>query len=314
MSSLHEKAGRIVRSCTEQLQAYAKQLESESPEYLHAVIPLGQDFGIGRILLAIKASAEAGTTDAQGLADRFLKIICRNHMYQDKRQAGGEAGLVLAADAISDLMPSSELITQLMIGCADAMLEQAPSELPMTEAMRGAAFAKAFCRTGNEWYRQGASAAFQHVQEAYLSHISGWPEKKPAIAWLAESSGQEGGIMLCAMMAATETGLDPAATVRGLGLASLRETTKLSRSDSLYNGNALRVLGLIRSAERTGQKEDLECAGRLLSGMVLRREQNGCFICSPKGIRSFFDVSVSRGSLGVGYTVLAYLKAMRLFS
>jgi hypothetical protein len=314
LSSLHEKAGRIVKSCMEQLQAYAKQLEGESPEYLHAVIPLGQDFGMGRILLAIKASAEAGMTDAQGLADRFLKIICRNHMYQDKRQAGGEAGLVLAADAISDLISSDELITQLMTGCADAMLEQAPSEFPMTEAMRGAAFAKAFCRTGDERYRQGAFAAFQHVQEAYLSHISGWPEKKPAIAWLAESGGQEGGITLCAMMAATETGLDPAATVRDLGLASLRKTTKLSHSDSLYNGNALRVLGLIRSAERAGQKEDLECAGRLLSDMVLRREQNGCFICSPKGIRSFFDVSVSRGSLGVGYTVLAYLKAMRLFS
>ena len=311
LALLHEEAARIIGPCMEQLQQYAKQLEDERPEYLHAAIPLGADFGIGGILLAVDAAVRAGITGAEELAERYLHIICQNQMFQDRLNTGGEAGLVLAASLMSGSAKSDALITQLMTGCADAMLEQAPSELPMTEAMRGAALSKAFCQTGNERYKQGAYEAFQHVQDAYLPHISGWPETKPAIAWLAESGGQEAGIMRCAMMAAEEKDNDPAVKVRDLGLASLREGKKLSRSDSLYNGNALRVLGLVRAAEKLGRIEDLEYAGRILQGMVLRREQNGCFICSPAGIRSFFDVSVSRGTLGIGCAALVYLRAKR---
>ncbi|MBQ9612648.1 MAG: DUF4135 domain-containing protein [Lachnospiraceae bacterium] len=312
LTAFHTDAARIARMCLEELKRFAERLENESSEFLRFTIPLGLDCGIGGILMAVREAARVGIAGAEEQAERYLRIICRNRLYQDRVKAGGEAGLILAVAALPGSPQSVSMVNELIIKCADALLEQPLSDSPMTEALRGAALSEAFRFSGDERYVQASSDAFENVRAAYLPHIPGWTEGKPGIAWLAKSAGQEGGIALCAMHAVNEPGTGFASEVRDLGLTALRKRQTLSRSDSLYDGNALRALGLIRAAEIQGQKDDLVCAGRLLAGMVLRKDQNGCFICSPDGIRSFFDVSFRRGTLGIGYAVLAYLKALRI--
>lgn len=303
LSALHGDARRIAGQCLEQMESFAQRLEAESEGFLRSALPLGLDFGFGGILLAVAAAERAGMAGAGELKDRCLRIVRQNRLYRDRLKPGREAGLLLALKALGE---GCEPLT----GCAEALCGLDPSDAPMQEALRGAALSEAFRASGEDRFARASEACFRRVLEAFLPHIHGWADKKPVVGWLARSGGQEGGILLCALLAGDS---GEARQVRDLALGSLAQKRQLSRGDALFDGNALSVLGLVRSAEALDRRGDLEQAGRLLSAMASRREGNGCFIISPPGTRSFFDVSVSRGTLGVGYAALAYLGAWRQF-
>ena len=310
LAGIHGEAAGLAGQCLRQLDDFTRRLALESREYLHNTLPFGLAFGMGGILLSAAEAAKAGLAGADALLERCLRLICEKELYRDRKRAGGEAQLVLALKALPGAWASHITVPEIMTVCAGALLHREPSDFPLEEALRAAALSEAYRVSGKVQFLKAADEAFRRVREAWLPHISGWAEKKPAIAWLASSGGQEGGIALCAMIGEDAAPGGAALEVRDLALDSLAKEQALTRSDTLHDGNALSVLALIRSAEIPDRSGDFLHAGRLLNGMVSRRKENGSFICSPPGTRSFFDVSVCCGTLGVGCAAAAYLKKL----
>ena len=308
LAALQPDAARIAEACLRQIETYAFQIEKESREYLQKTIPLDLAFGLGGILRGVAGAAVAGLKGANALLERFLRLICDNQIYRDQQKTGGEAGLILALKDLPEGRMPNDRVRELMAGCGEALLGHEPADSPMETALRGAALATVSRVCGKDRFAKAAGETFRQVREAYLPHILGWAEKKPEVAWLAASSGQEGGIALCAMIAADALGDGVCTEVRELALDSLARKQTLSHSDNLHDGNALSALALTVSAELSGRRENLQLAGRLFAGMIRRFEANGSFICSPSGVQSFFDVSVCYGTLGIGYAMLAWMK------
>ena len=88
-----------------------------------------------------------------------------------------------------------------------------------------------------------------------------------------------------------------------------RDDTVDAHNDSLYHGNALAVRALIRASELQEEPESFRRAGQILTGMLNRMDRKGAFTVCPEGVRNFFDVSWSGGSLGIGGSLALWLAA-----
>ena len=53
-------------------------------------------------------------------------------------------------------------------------------------------------------------------------------------------------------------------------------------------------------------------AEKVLSAMLKRKGQKGCFTVTPAGIRSAFDPSYYMGTLGISYAMMEYLSIRSL--
>ena len=307
---LRGRAEKIAERCVGQLEGYVRTLEGESGEYLLDSIPLGLSFGLGGILRSAAAAADAGVAGAEELTRAVLGLISDKKLYRDRRVSGGEAGLILALSALQDHLGDDPRVPVIVGSCGGSLLSCPSTDIPVQQALRGAALTEAYRLSGEERFRQAAEEDCLRLKEAYLPHIPGWAAQKPAIAWLGVSGGQEGAVAICAMIAEGASAGSVAAQVRELAMDSIVRRHSLLRSDTLSDGNALSAMAFIMASRLSGESGDILRAGRVLSAMAARREKYGSFIVSPPGIRSFFDVSVRYGTLGVGCTLSAYLGEM----
>ena len=96
--------------------------------------------------------------------------------------------------------------------------------------------------------------------------------------------------------------------VLNLALKSLCSEDKLFSMDSLFGGNSLSVIALLKAYRQLSDSSCLEKSGQILSGMLKRYSTHGVFNVTPKGIISFFDPSLFFGTLGIGYALIQYLQ------
>ena len=306
MCAQHDEAMELATQCACRLGEIFGQWEAMEQPQIAGTLPAGLFGGLGGILFACDQMALADVPGACEASETLLHLIekCKVYQSRDLTVAGGTAGLLLAISA-----PEGEARTALIRECVEWMISESGKTpvAPRDDAEIGAALAAAYARLKDQRCAETAMEAFSRVRRAYDPKLSGWPDSREKLQWLADRGPYAACIALSADAAAKRlTGLDGAdalTELRELALESLTRETALFHSDTLDEGNALAVFCLIRAGQT-------ERAGRVLEAMRRRAERLGSYTVTDPGIRSFFDPSLRMGSPGVGCAAIVWLDTM----
>lgn len=270
---------------------------------LARAIPAGLYTGLGCVILACHEMELAGISEVAGLVERLVHFALRYKLYRYEKQnvAQGTAGLVLALSALE----KTKDVFELTIAAAEKLLEgDLPdrADLPYGCAGIGAALAAAFAVSQDPRFQKGALAAFQKVLDDYKPELNGWPDGTAKLKWLADKGPHEAGIYLAASYAKEALAETLLNKICSAALESMLQGQTILHLDSLDQGNGLTVLALLKAGCSVRAEE-------VLSTMLKRKDQKGCFTVTPNGIRSSFDASYYMGSTGIGYVLTKVLQS-----
>ena len=307
------EAGRLAEEMCRLIRRDLSRAKTGWPKMIGEILPTGIYTGAGGLLKACAFMERTEVNSAAGLSETAAELIFSKELYayRNLTLAEGAAGLVIA---LADMDPRDGDIRECIRLCADRILGEALPDRADSAygcAGTGAALIAAFGVLRDERYYQRALQAFQKVEMTYDLKLNGWPDGKARVKFLAGKGSHAAGIFLASEYAKNmllRSGPDSTDELAGLldrisktALASLLEEKTLTHSDTLDQGNALTVLALVKAGET-------EAAGRILAAMLQRKEQTGSFTVMEPGVRSTFDPSFFMGTLGIGYSMAAYLK------
>ncbi len=302
--------GEISTLCVANIRTIISDMERKPGEELQNTTACDAFLGLARCVAACDCMAETGVPGAE---DAFRRLICLldEKDFYFARDTDGLADL-LTAICRSRAEEAAVLAQIRKIG--ERLLPIRDGAGPVNRrAARAAAMAAAFGRTGDPRFSAAAAEELSAISHAYSERIRGWPREEAPFPWITPRGTQAAWIFLCAADAcahlADDGEKDEAYRLMMLALGSLMDETHLWYNDSLHHGNALAVRALIRASELQEEPEFFRRAGQILTGMLDRMDRKGAFTVCPEGVRNFFDVSWSGGSLGIGGSLALWLAA-----
>ena len=310
LSSLHAEALEIAQQCVRPIADSLSSLSKLNEELLENAprLPMGLYNGCGGVLWGLAAMERAGVPQARETAERLLPVLTEFSPYwhEDPSLSEGLAGLTVGLAELPFSSPEREACLRL---CAGKLLAADVPEIP--DLFKGAAglavaLTAAHKALGDSRCAEKVSAILAQLRRDYRDDLHGWPDSAAKLRWMADRGRQAAGIALAADYIAERLPEQAAAQpLRDTALSSLLEEKELGRFDTLYEGNALAVLCLLRTGSTAR-------AGQVLGAMLARADREGSFLVSDPGIRSFFDPSLWVGSLGVGLAASEYLRTPEL--
>ena len=282
--------------------------ERESGETLRNRLSLDGRFGVASIVSACDAMAVARIPGAEETFHRLLRLLWKENLAEAERTDGLEDFLV----SIDGSRMAHPCVTALVRACGERLLQVQPRDPKsvIATASRANAFSIAGRATGLRRFFDAADEALLALRERYAERVVGWPDEKAVWPWLAPRGTQAAWLCLCALNAREAlAGHDArmrAEELLCLSLDSLMAEERIWPNDSLNHGNALAAHALIQAARELGDGCYLMRAGQILAAMLDRARQKGTFTVCPEGIRSFFDVSFTCGTTGIGAVAAAW--------
>ena len=309
LAALHPQARELARISLDGFQAFIRHRDSQGLEEPEIIGGLG--VGLGEVLLSLHMLKKASLEGAEEALRYFLRsadiLSARKPEINENIRKSctpwnvkeGRAGLVLALALLNE-DPSGETVRR----CGEEILNGLPAAAYdgwNGAAGMGAALAYAYRRTGDSRFSEGAAKAFEQVRQAYAPHLKGWPELNAPMPWAATKAPASAGIALMSLLAGRWMDCGEARETLSLALACVESEDHLLRLDSMNDGNALTALCCMIAGKP-------DRAGRILAAMARRKDEKGVFTVSQPFVRSYFDVSVLLGTLGVGIALAAYCK------
>ena len=315
---LREKAMSLLNRC---IDAVAAKLDLWRNSEETPALPPGLNGGLGGVLLGCAAAEKAGIPQAAALCDGIVAWIEERQPWKPEKPGlgYGTAGLLYALCAVparKDTAPEQkrlQAIARLGDSLAaysfDGKTGPAGENDPFTgSAGIGAALAAAGKTLNSDQYVESAEKAFDAVCGRWNSKIGGWYGKNARS--LLTKGNYAAGIGLCAAFAAEHMPKSAsAARCLELALESEMGENALFRRDVLENGNALRVLFLLRAGQLFPDRGCVERAEQILAMMIARKNAAGDYIVSPEGLRNSFDPSFWTGSSGIGAAIAGIMQA-----
>ena len=295
----------LAETCLDTVDEAFTLWEREDGAYLRVKLPTDGCFGLAGLLSACDDMAAAGFVRAEDAFRRLTGILINKEFHA----AEGPEDLLTALGRSRTEAPGKAALAKRL---GERLRETGLSGNPAARtASVGAAFAAACRLTGEDRFAAEAAEALSKVRDRYAERISGWPDENAVLPWLAPRGTQAAWIALLAADArdwlAGRKEQAKAEELLTLSLKSLTAETGLWYNDSLCHGNALAVLALIRASRARHDPKYLERAGFILAAMLDRYDRKGTFTVCPKGIHSFFDISFSCGTTGIGAAAAAWL-------
>ena len=312
----HTRLMRLLGNCAQGIHRWVSVLAEEKGSYLRLAYPLGPAQGLDGILRGCNAMAAVDSPGAEEVYHDLLGMLSNKRLLvvEDPKQLEGAAWLVLA---LCDCEVPDERIVPLVCDGAQSVARLASAlfqEDPTKCAAVGAALANASDVLGRNDFAAPALAAFKRVCSTYVKRCEGWPDESGSLRWLAPRGTAAAWIGTCALTARRHVAggelrrrVDEALR---LALGSLMREDFLWHGDQLLYGNAMAVECLLGAASELGEKRYCLRAGQILAGMLLRKGRTGAFCTNPRGLRSYFDVSYMRGSLGIGACALDWQRGV----
>ena len=317
---------RLIEECVESIKKTVEDLGDFKAGKMRSQISLGIASGLGLVFVGLGQVALSGRYKVVHIIDTLLDVLAEKEVWKTDRVdfTDGLSGLLVgmlicirAVRRIGGEEGKTELINETVSRISERISETEANgaDAFFGKAGIGLAMAEAFRYTGKALYLKKALMEFSAVKEQYSEHLSGWPEDDRLLSWTSGKSRRSAAIGLCALRAIRALnecrGYDtadalPLDDVFELALDSVLGEKMLYWNDSLSGGNAMNVLFLAEAARHTGKRDVSDRAGAILAAMEQRSEKCGYYHLMDEGVRSYFDISFSEGSVGIGYTMLIY--------
>ena len=305
---ISREADDAIRRCVDSIAGMVREWEDEDAEYLCRTLPLNASLGVGAVALAVGDMACAGVPEAKTILRRLMRLLDRGNFCAAGKPEGMEELLFALVRSRVEAPEKGRLIR----GLGERLLKQASDSGQGVAflASRGLAFASAFCLTDDGRFAEAAGRDFSEVVSRYSERLMGWPDEVAAMPWLAQRGTQASRLLICGlaarkMLAGGTVDVHADETVR-LSLKSLMSEDALWRDDSLWHGNALAAIALMRASHELGDPACWDRAESILAAMMGRRERKGAFATRPNDVRTPFDASFAFGTTGIAAVLAAW--------